>query len=76
MSRSFTDPDTHFRLRRSDTPVTEDGYKMGELTGTVVCESCGQESGNVDAINHKPGCPQSDVVSEWWERVHQRSDSR
>jgi len=74
MSRSFTDPDTEFQLERSDTPVTEDGYKIGELTGTVVCEACGQESGNIDTINHEPGCPQSGAVSEWWRETHDRAD--
>jgi hypothetical protein len=74
MARSFTDPETEFRLERSETPVTEDGYKLGELTGTVICEVCGQEAGNIDAINHEPGCPQSDVVSDYWRETHPRSD--
>jgi len=74
MARSFTDPDTEFRLGRSDTPVTEDGYKLGELTGEVICEACEQSAGNIDAINHLPDCPQSDVVSKYWRETHPKSD--
>ncbi len=66
MSRSFSDPETHFRLERSDTPITDDGFKLGELTGEVTCLACGKTGENVDEIPHAPECDQRWVRSEWW----------
>lgn len=71
--RSFSDPDTHFRLVRSDTPVSVDGFKIGEPTGEVECEDCGQSAAAPEHIAHLPGCDQVDVKSEWWKNTHLRN---
>lgn len=71
--RSFADPDTHFTLITSDTPVDVDGHKLGEPTGEVKCDECGRVSGNVDTIPHAPTCAQSNVVSQWWAETHPRA---
>lgn len=68
--RSFSDPDTRFVLERSDTPVSVDGYKIGELTGTVACGDCGESAGAPEYINHAPDCSQRDVYSEWYLDLH------
>jgi hypothetical protein len=68
--RSFSDPDTHFRLLRSNTPVNVDGFKLGEPTGEVVCEECGQSAAAPEYIPHLKHCSQSDVRSRFWERTH------
>jgi len=64
--RSFSDPDTEFELVRSDTPVSVDGYKIGEPTGEVECEECGARAKNVDEVPHEPHCSQRFTLSEWW----------
>jgi len=73
MSRSFSDPKTHFRLVRSDTPITDDGFKLGELTGEIVCLACGESHDNIDEIPHEDDCAQRFVRSQWW-RTQLRSD--
>ena len=71
--RSFTHPDTEFLLKRSQTPVDVDGFKLGELTGEVECCECGASAGNIDAINHDKDCSQQDVLSKWWRGSHPNS---
>lgn len=71
--QDFTDPSTHFRLLRSTTPRTVDGFKPGELTGEVECEECGSSAGNIDAISHAKNCGQANVHSSWWRETHPRS---
>jgi len=66
MSRSFSDPETHFRLERSDTPITDDGFKIGELTGVVECLECGEAHTNIDEIPHAEDCSQRFVHSEFY----------
>lgn len=67
MSRkSFADPETHFRLERSKTPVSVDGFAKGEPTGDVTCEACGATAANIDEIPHAKDCPQRFVRSGWW----------
>lgn len=68
--RSFADPDTEFTLERSDTPITADGFKMGEPTGEVTCDECGRTAGAPEYIPHLPTCSQSDVRSEWYYKTH------
>lgn len=65
-AKSFADPDTHFELVRSDTPVNVDGFKIGEPVGEVECECCGAVAVNVDEIPHAKDCPQRFVKSGWW----------
>lgn len=64
--RSFADPDTHFRIVRSDTPVSVDGYALGEPTGEVSCAECQATAMNVDEIPHRHGCSQRFVHSQWY----------
>lgn len=68
--RSFSDPETHFRLLTSETPVTVDGVALGAPTGEVECEECGRSAAAPEYIPHKEGCEQRDVRSEWWETTH------
>lgn len=68
--RSFSDPDTHFRLVRSDTPVSVDGHKIGEPTGEVECEDCGRVAAAPEYIPHAPGCDQKNVLSDYFAETH------
>lgn len=68
---SFSDPDTEFELLRSDTPVSVDGFKLGEPTGEVKCEACGASHLNIDEIPHDEDCPQRFVKSYWWQDAAQ-----
>jgi len=70
--QSFADAQTHFSIERSETPVTEDGYKIGEPKH-LKCEYCEaavllteEPSPGVDELAHTPECPQRWVKSEWW----------
>jgi len=67
--KSFSNPGTHFRVVRSETPVSVDGFKIGEPTGEIECEACGASHLNVDEIPHDEGCPQRFVKSEWWQET-------
>ncbi|WP_135807331.1 hypothetical protein [Halorussus marinus] len=71
--RSFSDPDTHFAIVRSETPVTEDGYKVGEPK-RLECEECGagvllteEPTPGIDELQHQPTCSQRFVKSRWWQ---------
>lgn len=64
--KSFADPQTEFELVKSDTPVTVDGYAMGEPTGEVSCRYCGATHENIDDIPHDQDCPQRFVHSNWY----------
>lgn len=68
--RSFSDPETEFALERSETSVDVDGFKLGEPTGTVTCEECGQSAAAPEYINHDKNCPQRDVRSEYYFETH------
>lgn len=61
--RSFSDPETHFTLLSGDEGD-------GQPTGEVMCDECGRVAGAPEYIPHEPGCPQSDVKSEWWAMTH------
>jgi hypothetical protein len=63
---SFTDAETEFVLETSDSPVTVDGYALGEPTGEVRCRECGAVARNVDEIPHAKDCDQRFVRSGWW----------
>jgi hypothetical protein len=72
--RSFSDADTHFELVKSDTPISVDGYKIGEPTGEVRCEACSASAAAPEYIPHNrvdgEECPQADVVSEYYAELH------
>jgi len=63
--RSFADPETHFEVVRSETPVDVDGYKIGEPTGEVRCEVCEATALTPEGIPHPSDCPPRDVSSRW-----------
>lgn len=74
--RSFADPETHFRINQSESPVTVDGYAKGEPK-SLECDECGAEvlidgpDGHqtpIDNLPHDRECPQRDVVSRYFER--------
>ena len=60
------DPETEWRLIRSETPVNVDGFKLGEPTGEVQCEECGQSAMNIDEIPHDPDCDQRWSRTGYW----------
>jgi hypothetical protein len=53
----FSDRETHYRIVRSTTPVTADGYKLGEPI-EVECDYCGARAGHIDGLPrvHWPWC--------------------
>jgi len=70
--RTFSDPNTEFELVASSTPITEDGYKMGEPK-LLRCHVCGADvllteepSPGIDELQHDPSCSQRWVKSQWW----------
>lgn len=74
--RSFADPTTEFRIVPSGTPVSEDGYKLGEPK-YLECPYCGASvlitrdpsDPGIEELPHASTCPQRDVKSEyWWQR--------
>jgi len=70
--RSFTDPETHFRLLREEQPVGDGGLTAEVPTGEVRCCECGRVAGDVDYIPHREGCSQADVRSRWYADTHPR----
>lgn len=70
--RSALDPETHFEIVRSETPITEDGYKIGEPK-LLECEECGASvlltedpSPGIDELGHEPDCPQRYARTATW----------
>lgn len=70
--RTPWDPETHYRIEESGTPVSEDGYKHNEPKW-LVCAACGARvlltedpSPGIDEPGHEPACPQRFVKSDWW----------
>ena len=59
MSLRFSDAATHYRIVRSRTPVTADGFKLGEPI-ELECDCCGARAAHIDgvALVHWPWCPQ------------------
>ncbi|WP_197425384.1 hypothetical protein [Halobacterium sp. CBA1126] len=62
--RDVFDPSTEFEIQRSETPISEDGYKLGEPK-YLTCAHCTAQvllteepSPGVDELPHDPGCPQ------------------
>lgn len=58
--------DTEYRVIRSDTPVWDDGFKIGEPTGEIECCSCGRSALNIDEIPHRQNCPQRWARTDFW----------
>lgn len=68
------DPDTHYTVVRSETPVSEDGYKIQEPK-YLECDGCGARvlitedpSAGIDELSHDRDCPQRWARSDWWAR--------
>lgn len=55
------DPDTHYRLERSGTPLDVDGFKLGEHTGHVICEECSRAAEAIEDIVHRGCCPNREL---------------
>ena len=66
MERTPWDPDTEYDVIRSETPVDDDGFKIGEPTGEVKCHECGAVAENIDELPHDPDCPQRFAKSDFW----------
>lgn len=70
---SFADPETEFEIVTSDSPVSVDGYALGEPTGEVKCDACEAIlEGCIDEIEHDADCPQRNVHSRRWFEIHGR----
>ena len=76
--RSPWDPETHYSIEHSDSPVTVDGYAKGEPK-RLVCDGCGtsvllteEPSPGVDELGHAPGWPNRGAKSDWWAEQFQR----
>lgn len=65
-SKDALAPDTEYKLIRSDTPIWDDGFKMGEPTGEIKCEACGRSHMNIDEIPHAKDCPQRWAKTDYW----------
>lgn len=66
------DPSTEFVIERSDTPVSEDSYKLGEPK-YLECAHCSarellteEPSPGVDELQHELHCPQRFARTPWW----------
>lgn len=74
------DPETEFEITRSETPVSEDGYKLGEPK-YLECAHCSARvllteapSRGIDELGHDPDCRQRWARTRWW-REHFLSTS-
>lgn len=76
--RSFADPETHFAIQPSESPVTVDGYAQGEPK-YLECDECGarvqidgpdETQTPIDNLPHDADCPQRDVVSQYFEEQY------
>ncbi|WP_247002152.1 hypothetical protein [Halosolutus gelatinilyticus] len=59
-------PSTEYRIVRSETPVWDDGLKIGEPTGEIECCSCRRSAPNIDETPHCKDCPQHWVKTDYW----------
>jgi len=78
--RSFADSETHFEIVPSGSPPSVDGLAITEPK-YLRCSECGAQvridgpdgtQTTIDDLPHDRGCPQRDVVSEWWEQQYVR----
>jgi hypothetical protein len=76
--RSFASPDTEFRIVPSGSPPSVDGLAITEPK-FLECTECGARvrldgpdghQTTVDNLPHDRGCPQRDVVSQWFEEKY------
>lgn len=72
MSPTPWDKNTHYRIEKSETPPSEDGYWPGEPK-KLVCEGCGTDvllteepSVGVDDLDHDRDCPNRFAKSNWY----------
>ena len=64
--RSFADPDTFYSIVVSNTPISVDGFALGEPTGEIECAECGASHTNIDDIPHEKDCSQRFTHSQWY----------
>jgi hypothetical protein len=73
MSATPWNLETHYRIERSQVPVSADGYKLGEPK-RLVCGECGTSvtldpdpaTPGIDDLSHAADCAQRWAKSEWW----------
>lgn len=72
--RSFSSPDTHFRIEVSGSPPSVDGLAIEEPKW-MVCDCCGakvridaadETQTAIDNLPHDAGCPQRDTTSRYY----------
>lgn len=78
--KNVYDPSTEFEISRSETPVSKDGYKIGEPK-YLECAHCTarvllteEPSPGIDELPHDKTCPQRWARTPWW-RDHFLTDS-
>ena len=73
--RSFSSPETHFRIVESGSPPTVDGLAITEPK-FLECAECGAQAlidgpdghkTTIDNLPHDRNCSQRDVVSRYFE---------
>ncbi|QRY26390.1 hypothetical protein [Halobacterium sp. BOL4-2] len=71
--KSVYDPSTEFEIARSETPISEDGYKIGEPK-YLECAYCSarvllteEPSPGIDELQHDPFCGQRFARTTWWQ---------
>lgn len=76
--KSFADPETEFEIVASDSPITQDGYKIGEPK-LLCCRECSaavllteEPTPGIDELQHEKHCSQRWVKSRWWRRQFRR----
>ncbi|WP_207891208.1 hypothetical protein [Natrarchaeobius oligotrophus] len=65
-SKDALAPDTEYQVVRSETPVWDDGFKIGEPTGMIQCCGCEKRALNIDEIPHDPDCAQRWAKTDFW----------
>jgi|GEM_PF-1807465 len=70
--QSVYDRRTQFEIVRSESPVSEDGYKIGEPK-LLQCDACGasvllteEPSPGIDELQHERDCPQRYARTDSW----------
>ena len=73
-AKSFSDPDTHFRIEESGSPPSVDGLAIHEPKW-LVCDECearvlideaDETQTTIDNLPHDAGCSQRAVFSEYF----------
>ncbi|MFW6435701.1 MAG: hypothetical protein ACOCY1_04900 [Halovenus sp.] len=78
--KSPFDPDTHYRIEGSKSPVTVDGYAEGEPK-FLVCDKCEASvqltedpTPGIDELQHMRDCPQRFAKTRTWRERFEGKD--